>query len=257
MSFSVVMIGAGNVATHIAKRLKNQGVRITQVYSRTEETAMTLADSMLSEWTTDPRAIDQQADVYFLALKDSVLVDFLDISGLKDKLLVHCSGSLDISLLARYSSRFGVVYPLQTFSKSREVETGEIPVFIEASDSETEREIFQLAQKISNQINRATSRQRMRLHIAAVFACNFVNHMYALADQIVVSTGFGFEILQPLIQETSEKIRYLHPKDAQTGPAVRNDRNIIESHLDCLRQDGDLSKVYELLSQHIFTFQQK
>lgn len=257
MSFSVVIVGAGNVATHISKRLKSQGIRISQVYSRTEESAKSLANMIDAEWTTDPKALDLNAKCYFLALKDSELYDFLNNSVLRDKLLIHCSGSLDVSVLAPFTRKYGVIYPLQTFSKSREINVGTIPLFIEASDSETEIEILTLALKISTWVNHASGIQRMKLHIAAVFACNFVNHMYSIAGNLLESSGFGFEIIQPLIRETTEKVHYLSPKDAQTGPAVRNDFNIIEKHLTSLLPDTELIHIYEQLSQHISTFHQK
>ena len=257
MSLTVVMVGAGNVATHISKRLASQGFEILQVYSRTEESARLLADGLSTEWTTDPDMLNQEADFYFLALKDSVLADFLDQSGLKDKLLLHCSGSLNISILAPFSNNYGVIYPLQTFSKSRDVNLAEIPVFIESSDAVTEMEILRIAESISNCVRVATSGQRMQLHMAAVFACNFVNHMYAVAEGILEKSGFGFEYLETLIRETFEKALTLNPKEAQTGPAVRNDRNIVEKHLQSLEYDASLRLLYERISQHISTFHKK
>ncbi len=257
MSLSVVMVGSGNVATHISKRLNNQGVNILQVYSRTEESARLMAEKLSAEWTTDPKSLNSEADLYFLALKDSVLADFLIKSGLKNKLLVHCSGSLGISILSPYSNQYGVLYPLQTFSKSREINLEKIPIFIESSNAETEKKIFQLAKSISTSVNKATSSQRLQLHMAAVFACNFVNHMYTIAGEIMETSGFGFDYLEPLIRETCEKALRLHPREAQTGPAVRNDRNIIEKHLHTLEYDANLRLLYERLTQHISNFHKK
>lgn len=252
MSLNFCFIGAGNLATQLSKAFRNKGFNITQVYSLTEQSAKTLADSLSSNYTTSVKDIDKNADIYFVALKDSVFDEVLSQIDFENKFVVHCSGSLSISALKSYSENIGVFYPLQTFSKTREVDFSEIPIFIESNSIQNEKLLLQIANEISGSVAVINSEKRIFLHIAAVFACNFVNHLYAIGAEILKSKDIPFEVLKPLILETAKKVQELEPEKAQTGPAVRFDENIINSHLNELKEFDDYQQLYRSISKSIF-----
>jgi predicted short-subunit dehydrogenase-like oxidoreductase (DUF2520 family) len=192
-----------------------------------------------------------------VALKDSAFEEVLPQINFQNKLLVHCSGSMPLSCLENYSENIGVFYPLQTFSKDREVDFAEIPVFVEANSPENEKKLVQMAEKISGRASVLNSEKRLNLHISAVFACNFVNHFYTIAAEVLKSKEIPFEVLNPLILETARKVQNLEPVLAQTGPAVRFDENVILKHLDALQEFPEFQKLYELVSECIYKFHQK
>lgn len=257
MSYRFVFIGAGNLATQLSTVLKEKGFSIVQVYSRTEKSARMLAEKLNADYTTSVSEISSGADVYFVALKDAAFQEVLPQLNFQNNLLVHCSGSMPLSSLENYSGNIGVFYPLQTFSKNRKVDFSEIPVFIEANSPENEKRLFQIAEKISGQVSALNSEKRLHLHISAVFACNFVNHFYSEAAQILKTQNISFEVLKPLIMETAMKVREMRPEDAQTGPAVRFDENVIGKHLQALEFNPDIRELYKLVSKSIFEFHQK
>jgi predicted short-subunit dehydrogenase-like oxidoreductase (DUF2520 family) len=257
MSLSVVMIGAGNVAVHLSKHFAGCGFKILQVFSRTESSAAELALLTNSAWTTSAGKILPDADLYFIALKDSVVDEFLRKSDLKDKLLVHCSGSLSLDCLTKYSSDAGVFYPLQSFSKAREVDFSNIPVFIESSSERVLQLLKDMAGRLTSRVYLADSHQRLVLHISAVFACNFVNHFYTIAAHLLEDNQLSFDYLRPLMQETLDKTLTLSPFQAQTGPALRFDTNILEKHMAALSEDPAVQKIYALISEHIYKLHPK
>ncbi|MBK6284405.1 MAG: DUF2520 domain-containing protein [Draconibacterium sp.] len=252
MSLNFCFIGAGNLATQLSKVFKNKGFGITQVYSRTEQSAKTLADLLNAKYTTSIHEIDKKADIYFVALKDSVVDEVLSQINFENKLVVHCSGSLPLSCLEKYSDNIGVFYPLQTFSKDRKIDFQEIPVFIESNSEKNENILLQIARELSDSVFVLNSEKRKMLHISAVFACNFVNHFYTIAFDILKSKDIPFEVLRPLILETAKKVQQFEPEKVQTGPAVRFDENIINSHLNELNDFGDYQQLYRLISKSIF-----
>jgi predicted short-subunit dehydrogenase-like oxidoreductase (DUF2520 family) len=150
-----------------------------------------------------------------------------------------------------YAKNYGVLYPMQTFSKQREVDFREVSFFVEANHQIGIEALKDLAGKLSSKVYELTSEQRKYLHIAAVFACNFTNHMYALCDRLLKAQGVPFEVMLPLIDETARKVHELKPQDAQTGPAIRNDKNVIESHLNMLDDEPGLKEIYEMISNSI------
>jgi len=156
-----------------------------------------------------------------------------------------------MDIFAPYTSRYGVFYPLQTFSKDRTVSFDHIPVFIEANNPEDEQLLKQIGNQLSDTVIPLNSEKRKYLHLAAVFACNFTNHLYAQASDILEKQEIPREMLFPLIQETVDKIKQMHPRDAQTGPAVRYDQNIMQNHLNLLKEDMQKEEIYKLLSQSI------
>ncbi len=257
MSLKFCFIGAGNLATNLSKELHKKAGAVIQVYSRTIESARDLAYQLQAEYTNDPTEITSEADVYFVALKDSAVPDVLSQLHLKDKLVVHCSGSLPLSVLADYSQNTGVFYPLQTFSKHREVDFSKIPVFIESESEQNLQLLKSIALRISEKVTVLDSEKRKSLHVAAVFACNFVNHFYTLASDYLEANQIPFEVMHPLIEETARKAQKMPPVIAQTGPAVRFDRNIIDGHLKMLSEHPHLKELYNSISKSIFERHQK
>lgn len=257
MSLNFCFIGAGNLAFHLAKSLRSKDFHINQIYNRTIDKARELAEITKSDYTSSLLEIDKTADVYVVAIKDSVLDELLSNINFQDKLVVHCSGSMPLSVLEKHTMNYGVIYPLQTFSRKREVKFSDIPVFIEANSSANLEILRIIAGSISGNVSEADSEQRQMLHISAVFACNFVNHLYSVADELLKSKNIGFDVLKPLILETALKVQELQPIEAQTGPAVRFDKNIIEKHLSKLAYTEEYRQLYELISKSIFEHHKK
>lgn len=246
---NIVVIGAGNVATHLAEALKNAGENILQVFSRTEVSAKTLADKLQTAYTTDIGNVERNADVYIYALKDDALAEIIEQIPTKHGIHLHTAGSVPMSIFAQKKTNFGVLYPLQTFTKSKKVDFSEIPLFIEASDDETEKTLHDLAQKISKKVYKANSAERGRLHLAAVFSCNFVNHLFAIADELLGEVPFS-ELL-PLITETVAKAQTMPPTEAQTGPARRCDTATMGKHLQLLASNKAWQTIYRNISDDI------
>lgn len=257
MKFKIVFIGAGSLATHLSIVIQKQGHSILQVYSRTEVAAMELATLLKTEYTTSVTEIEQGADIYFVVIKDSVFGSVLSQISFRNKLVVHCSGSLPLSVLQSSSKNIGVFYPLQTFSKNREINFNEIPVFIEANSVKNKNLLTQMALEISNSVSVLDSETRRIVHLSAVFACNFVNHFYSIASELLASKEIPFDVLRPLILETALKVQELSPINAQTGPAVRFDQNIILSHLNELENFPEYQELYNSISKRIFEHHKK
>ena len=249
----IVLVGAGRLATNLGKALYCKGFRIVQVYSRTEESARQLAEQVEAAYTTDLTRISGEGRLYIVALKDEALLEWLPalVAGREQALWVHTAGSVPMSVWQDWVEHYGVFYPMQTFSKQREVDFREIPLFVEASGAEELSLLKKLGSVLSNRVSEATSEQRKSLHLAAVFACNFTNHMYALADKLLQRYGLSFDAMLPLVDETARKVHTLPPKEAQTGPAVRYDRQVIQAHLDLLADDPGMQQIYRLLSDSI------
>ena len=247
----IVFIGAGNLATNLAKALYYKGFRIVQVYSRTEESARALAEQVEAGYTTDLQEISKEARLYIVSLKDAAFVELLPqiTEGKQDALLVHTAGSIPMSVWEKYAERYGVFYPMQTFSKQREVNFREIPFFVEAKRPEDVELLKAIAATLSDNVYEITSEQRKSLHLAAVFICNFTNHMYALAADLLEKYNLPFDVMLPLIDETARKVHELTPHEAQTGPAVRYDENVISNHLAMLADSPALQEIYKLMSK--------
>lgn len=248
---NIVMLGSGNVATHLGKALQLAGHTILEVWSRTYENARILASSLQAEAVADVSEISRQADMYIISVSDDVIADVAALIPAKDKIIIHTSGSAGIEILKPYSSRYGVLYPLQTFSKKQDVDFKEIPLVLEGSSEEVELVLKEMALQLSFNVHFLNSDQRRILHLAAVFACNFTNHLYALADNLLKDHNLKFDLIRPLITETARKVQHNHPESVQTGPAIRNDKKTIDKHLELLRDHPELQEIYKLLSQSI------
>lgn len=247
---NVVFIGAGNLATHLAIELSKKSFNILQIYSRTNESAQLLAQKTEAKATSNIKEIISNADVYIFSVKDSALPLLLSEMPPNNGFWVHTAGSLSLDIFQKYNNRFGVFYPLQTFSKDRDLNFRSIPIFLEANNSEDLKLLFSMAEKISDNVYSLSSEKRQYIHLTGVFACNFVNHMYTISQTILEDAGIPFETILPLLDETAAKVHYLSPKEAQTGPAIRYDKNIINKHLDLIK-DPDLKNIYALISENI------
>lgn len=248
----IVLLGSGNVATHMGSALVRAGHRIKQVYSRTEAHAQALAAVLGAATTADLTAIDPQADVYIIAVKDDALAAVAaQLPPTLRGTVAHTAGSVDVEVLAGHVVEYGVLYPLQTFSKAKSVDFSTVPIAVEASGEAALIRLEALAGSLSKRAFRCDSKQRLSLHVAAVFACNFTNHFYAIAADILSQQGLDFDLIRPLIFETAQKVMEHWPKDVQTGPAVRNDVRTMETHLKLLEADPALARLYRLISERI------
>ena len=247
----VVFVGAGNVATHLAKELHRNYFDVIQVYSRTIESASALAQEVHATPITDIASIDNSADLYIFSLKDSVLEEVVSQISSNNGLWIHTAGSIPMDIFDQHASRYGVLYPFQTFTKGKEVDWLKVPVFIEANKSEDIDILRNIAQEISGRVAVLSSQDRKYVHLTGVFACNFTNHMYALSKLFLNHVNPPFEVSLPLIDETAAKVHELSPEDAQTGPAVRYDENVINKHLDLI-DDENIKQIYKLISENIY-----
>jgi predicted short-subunit dehydrogenase-like oxidoreductase (DUF2520 family) len=247
-----VFIGSGNLATHLATALQEKGIIISQIYSRTAANASILADKLKTNYTSDPTELIMDADIYFYALKDSALIQFLKETNLPNAMHVHTAGSVSLTIFKELTLNYGVFYPLQTFSKNKKVDFAEIPICIEASNSDMQTKLLDIAHLLTQKTYIVNSDQRKILHLAAVFSCNFTNYMYDISSEILNDVGIGFDIMKPLILETAEKIQTMNPYEAQTGPAVRFDKAVIDKHLIMLKRYPKLKNMYKDLSKNIY-----
>ena len=240
----VMLIGSGNVATHLFQAFsKATEVEVVQVYSRTISN-----DFPKSIQTSDFTQI-LEADVYIISVSDNAIAEVSNQLLFENRLVVHTSGSTDFEVLNPKNKR-GVFYPLQTFSKNKTVDFSEIPICLETENTLDFEMLEKLAKSISKSVNKIDGKQRKALHVSAVFVCNFVNHLYEIGNEICAENNIPFEILQPLIGETAQKIKTLSPKEAQTGPAVRHDSKTIEKHIDFLT-DESRKELYKILTKSI------
>lgn len=255
---NVILIGAGNLATQLALCLHEHGTEVKQVFSRTPESAQKLAQKVNASYTSNLGELDKNADLFLIAVKDSAIQEVLENIRLdENQLIVHTAGSVPMSILNGFTLNYGVFYPLQTFSKNRKVEFSDIPICIEANHPSNMDKLQFLAEKLSNTVRQLNSEERKTLHLAAVFANNFVNHFYILAAEILQDKKLKFDLLKPLIHETAAKIAALQPIEAQTGPAKRNDQIIIQDHLKMLHNKPESQKIYSFVTESIFQFHQK
>lgn len=256
----ISFIGAGRVANQLACAL-NSHHQIIQICSRSLESAQTLAIKVNATATSNITELNPEIDLLIIAVSDYAIASVIaDIAPpLSDVLIVHTSGSTDIEILTQVHARSGVFYPLQTFSLGREVVWSLTPLFIEAQQPKDLVILLDLANQLSQRVYPYNSAQRLSLHLAAVFACNFTNYCYDMAKQIVDNQHVDFSLLYPLILETANKALSNDPKQMQTGPAMRGDLNILNMHEHMLNEEqrDDLKQVYTLLSQQILQAHQK
>ena len=247
----IVLIGAGNVATHLGLALKKAGHTVVEVHSRTEESAKKLARILKAYPNTDPDLITRTADLYILSVPDHSIAPFLKKFPVSGKVVVHTSGSTGIGVFGKRFRQCGVLYPLQTFSRERKINFKTVPLLIEGSDPKTRATMRNLAVSISGFVFEMDSAERKTVHLSAVIANNFTNHLFAQAEKILAKKDIPFSLLGPLVLETVNKAILLSPAGAQTGPAKRGDSLVIEEHLKMLRNNKRMQKIYMLLSESI------
>lgn len=250
---NVTMIGAGNVATHLGMAFAGAGIRVRQVFSRSLGKAETLAQKLSCDAINDLAGLTDDAELYVIAISDDAIPEAVAAFPHRSKLLVHTSGSTEMHVFQGKTDYFGVFYPLQTFSREVPLDFMRVPLCLEASDADTLELLEDLARKLSENVSRVSSEQRRKLHLAAVFACNFVNHMYAQAAEILDDNDLPFELLRPLIYETARKVMMAYPKNVQTGPARRHNKGIIEKHLQMLEKNPGLQEMYQFVSESIMS----
>ena len=249
----IVFVGAGRLATNFASALKQNGHRILAVWSRTIASAQALGAKVGCQATDKLDALPLQADAFVVAIKDAALAEVIPslCKGRENQVFLHTAGSMPLTVFSGYTQHGGVLYPMQTFSKERLVDFSCVPIFIEGADDVALDLARRLAESVSREVRVLSSADRKHLHLAAVFACNFSNHCYDLCAEILDQHGLSFDLMLPLIDETARKVHLLHPHQAQTGPAVRYDDNIINKHLEMLHNDSLSREIYELMSKSI------
>ncbi len=247
----ISLIGAGNVATHLAKTFVDAGKEITQVFSRDFHRARELAIKCEAVPVDIISGISQEADLIVISVSDDALVEVVGQLKVGNTLVVHTSGSVSMDVLKPLGENIGVFYPLQTFSKERDIRFNEVPLCLEAGSMGNLELLKTLAISITEKNYFIDSEQRKKLHLAAVFACNYPNYLYSIAEKLLEENGLSFEMMKPLIVETAEKAKAISPSKAQTGPAFRKDKKIIDKHIRMLSDNNDFREVYELLSKKI------
>lgn len=251
---NICMIGSGNVATHLACALAEAGHSILKVYSQHLAHAQELA-SLTHSQATDSLEHLPQADLYILSVKDycleSICQQLSQQTSAQQGIWVHTAGSVSINLFEEYCPRYGVIYPLQTFSKQRKIQFQQVPIFVEGSSDEVTKTLTDLAHQLSNSVTLLDSERRALLHLSAVWANNFTNHCFTLAYKLLEDKGISPTCLHPLIQETIDKLKDMPPRQGQTGPAVRWDENVINHQAESLKEYPTMQQIYKLMSQSI------
>lgn len=250
-----ILIGAGNVATHIGRALLSAGQRPLQVWSRTLESAETLAEELGCEAVDDIDLLLADADMYIISVKDIALREVAQrLCRRQPKgIIVHTAGTMQMDVFDGMSNGCGVLYPMQTFSKHKQLEFKEIPCFVEASDEAALLKIKTIASMLSDVVIELDGADRKWLHLAAVFACNFSNACYIMAAEILKEHGLDFAVMRPLIEETTRKLGVMTPCEAQTGPAARGDRNVMSRQSELLAGHKDLQDIYNIMSEYILS----
>lgn len=255
--FNIVIIGTGNVAFHIADSFKlNDNIKLLQVFNhRNTKEAKRYSQQFNCDLTTTYNTINPNADLYIIAVKDSAIAEVVkNLIPLKLKgIVVHTSGSIDMDILKLSSKSIGVYYPLQTFYPEASIDWQTTPILLEANSKTTFAKLEKLASSVSGKVKEVNSKNRLQIHLAAVFACNFTNAMYVSAYEIIEKnlSEKDTELLHPIMLQSFQKLLKVHPKKAQTGPAMRDDAIVMKKHLALVKSDKQLVKVYKTLSDLI------
>ena len=248
--YKIVIIGSGNVAEHLIRAFElSNNSEVVQIYSRNNVTGNELSLKFNIEFSN---SLDQIkiADLYIIAVSDSSIAEVSDSLLFSNKLVAHTSGATGLCLLNN-KNRQAVFYPLQSFTKGKEIDFSNIPICIESKNNEDCNTLISIAKSISNTVNKVSSEQRQYLHASAVFVNNFTNHMFYIGKEIAEHNNIDFNLLKPLIKETVDKLQYKSPKEAQTGPAIRGDKTTMAKHLDLII-DETHKEIYKLVAESIF-----
>ncbi|NPA44843.1 MAG: DUF2520 domain-containing protein [Chlorobi bacterium] len=252
----IVIIGAGNLATNIAQVFYEKISKEIHIHSRTEGAAKLLANKINApSYSFDVNDIPFDANLYIISISDDAISEIVNNKTLKEKinnnLVVHTAGSIQANILEKLSANFGIFYPLQTFSRFKKANFKNIPLCLEANSGFNYNRISKIAFQISEDVRKINFEQRKYIHLAAVFANNFSNNMFAIAEEILKEKDIDFDILLPLINETVAKIQKESPKKVQTGPAVRKDTKVMNKHLELLKDNTNLQNIYKFVSKNI------
>ena len=244
----IVLIGRGRLAMNLEHALLSAGHEVASVNSRT-----LAGHEVASVNSRTLESLPLEADIFIIAVKDAALADVIRVAtkGRESQLFVHTAGSMPMDMFKGLTTHYGVFYPMQTFSKERLVDFNDISVFLETNDDVSMERLKMLAATLTTHIYELDSEGRKHLHLAAVFACNFVNHCYALSAEVLAAKGLPFSVMLPLVDETAQKVHELAPKDAQTGPAVRGDQNVMQMQANMLAEKPTVKQIYEALSNDI------
>jgi predicted short-subunit dehydrogenase-like oxidoreductase (DUF2520 family) len=249
----IVLVGAGKIAWHLGKRLKGKGLPVAQVLNRTAGHAQALAETLHADWTIDPAQVLPDADWVIIAVRDDAIgpVAASLSECLPNALVTHTSGGTAGKVLADHFQRYGVFYPLQSFSVEHTPVWSKIPFCVDAKQDSDLLFLKRIAKTIGNLVYQVNDEQRANLHVAAVFANNFANHCFAIAEKIMDEKGLPFELLHPLMEETLAKALRESPEKMQTGPAIRGDMDTLSRHLAQLKTHPDWEELYRKLSLSI------
>lgn len=249
----IALIGAGRLAESLGCALHASGHSVACVFSRSAGKANALAEAVGGTATDSLDDVCTDADAYIVAVKDAAIAEVARrlCPGREHGLFVHTAGSVGMEVFDGLAPRHGVLYPLQTFSHGRTVDFSVIPCFVEGNSSETLAAIRIVAESVSRRVITLDGEGRRSLHLAAVFACNFANHCYAVAADVLARKGIPFDTLLPLIDETASKVHSMPPAETQTGPALRYDEGVMAAHLAMLGGDNLAKAIYETMSKSI------
>lgn len=254
----VVIIGSGNVAWALALAVSRaENLELVQIYARNIAAASELAQASGCGFTSVPEYL-AAADLYVIAVSDLAVGSVSASLPFGDAVVAHTAGAVDMSVLNSKIVNGAVLYPLQTFTKGREVDFSDVPFLIEGRTEQALECVREVAQALSDSVHEVNSTRRARMHVAAVFACNFTNHMYVVAQQLLGDNNMSFDLLKPLILETAQKaVASPSPLDTQTGPAIRNDFKTKSMHCEMLLEKPDLKNIYITLSKNIWEISKK
>jgi len=250
----IALIGAGKLATNLAFTLKKKGFTILQVYNRSLVPGMKLAGKVSSCYIDDLRNLTDKADLYAVAVSDSALQEISEKIHLRNQMIIHFSGTAELSVLKNSSSSYGVLYPPQTFTLRQSAGFLNIPLCIEANNSESERRLTAFAAALSDKIFRVNSSQRRTIHLSAIFAGNFTNFMYSIAEDLLAGNGLPMTLLEPIIEKTKANARRHNIFGLQTGPAIREDIEMIKTHLELLSEKPEFREIYRVMSESIINY---
>jgi predicted short-subunit dehydrogenase-like oxidoreductase (DUF2520 family) len=250
----IALIGAGKLASNFAFTLKKKGFTILQVYNRSRDPGMNLAGKVDSRYIDDLLELTGEADLYALAVSDSALQEISEKIRLKNQVIIHFSGTTDISILKDSSSNYGVLYPPQTFTLHQSAGFINIPLCIEANNSESEGKLSAFAATLSDKIFQVNSDQRKTIHLSAIFAGNFTNFMYSIAEELLSKNNLPMTLLEPIIEKTRANAMRKNIFNSQTGPAFREDLEILKTHLDILSENPAFKEIYRIISESIINY---
>ena len=247
--YKIAIVGYGNLGFHLLNHLQTAGHSITQIFTRDKSKYQLSGNT--TEFISDLKLLNSDADVYLLSVKDDALIEVASQITLDKKIVAHCSASVEMEVLQHCTENFGVFYPLQSFTRNVAIDFTHIPILIEGVNEKAITVLKEIASSLSEEVLQVNQQQRLAVHVAAVFANNFSNHLFSVAEEILNKENISYKILLPLIEETVRKVKEHSPSQIQTGPAIREDEKTIAKHLDYLSSNEELKKLYALLTEKI------